>query len=147
MKIAVLTKMFSITFFFFYSVRALHIFCQNRFPLVKARRWNCDFSLKGHFKNLTWDKVKDQGHGLIGKGHVAHQSIHIVDLNTSKVFSHRSSLSLLKCIAENLWVTFHDLKRLGKMRRGHWSQFSDSGCQVYLQPLTRCLRLLGMLFV
>ena len=40
---------------------------------------------------------------------------------------------LSKVIAEkNCWWTFMTWNDLGDMARGHWSQYSDSGCQVYL---------------
>ena len=48
---------------------------------------------------------------------------------------HRSSWSLSKVIPENCWwpsITWNDL---GDMTRGHRSQYSDSGCQVYLYPM------------
>ena len=44
---------------------------------------NYHFTLKGHFENLA----KGQGHDLIGAGHDAYQSIRIVGLSTSMVFS------------------------------------------------------------
>ena len=44
---------------------------------------NYFLTLKGHFENLT----SGQGHDLTEKGHVAYQSIRIVELNTSDVFS------------------------------------------------------------
>ena len=59
------------------------LFCQHRVPLLKMRRMNYKLTLKCHFENLT----KGQGHDLIGKGHVACQSICIVDPNTCKLFS------------------------------------------------------------
>ena len=74
-----------------------------------------------------------KGCNLTGKDHVAYQSIRIVDLKHLRCF-HRSSLSPSKGIAEKLLVTFHNLKNLGVMRRGHWSQFSYSWCQVHLSP-------------
>ena len=40
-------------------------------------------TLKRHVENLT----SGQGHDLTQKGHVAYQSIRIVGLNTSMVFS------------------------------------------------------------
>ena len=39
---------------------------------------------------------------------------------------------LCKVIAEQLLVTFYDLKSPGDMGRGHRSQYSDSGCYIYL---------------
>ena len=39
---------------------------------------NYNLALKGHLENLT----SDQGHDLIGKGHVAYQSSRMVVLNT-----------------------------------------------------------------
>ena len=59
-------------------------------PLVKWRQMNYHFTLKGHFKNLT----KGQGHDLIGKGHDAYQSIRIVGLSTSMVFSSLEPVSI-----------------------------------------------------
>ena len=44
---------------------------------------NYNLTLKGHFENL----IASQGHDLIGKGHVAYQSICVVVLNPSIVFS------------------------------------------------------------
>ena len=44
---------------------------------------NYHLTLKGHVENLT----SGQGHDLTLKGHVAYQSICIVGLNTSIVFS------------------------------------------------------------
>ena len=44
---------------------------------------NYNLTLKGQLENLT----SGQGHDLTGKGHVAYQSIRIVELNTSKAFS------------------------------------------------------------
>ena len=44
---------------------------------------NYNLTLKGHLENLT----SGQGHELIGKGHVAYQSIRMLVLNTSMVFS------------------------------------------------------------
>ena len=59
------------------SVKARHSFCQHRVSLVKPRRM--DYKLtKGHVEN---------GHNLIGETHVAYQSIRIVSLNTSIIFS------------------------------------------------------------
>ena len=43
---------------------------------------NYNLMLKGDVENLT----SGQGHDQTGKGYVACQSIHIVDLNTPKVF-------------------------------------------------------------
>ena len=43
---------------------------------------NYKLTSKGHFENLT----SGQGHDVTGKGHVANQSIRIVELNTSEVF-------------------------------------------------------------
>ena len=42
-----------------------------------------NLTLKGHAKNLTSGKR----HDLIRKGHVAYQTIRIVNMNTSMVFS------------------------------------------------------------
>ena len=42
-----------------------------------------NLTFKGHFEILT----EGQGHDLIRKGHGAYQSIRIVGLNTSIVFS------------------------------------------------------------
>ena len=44
---------------------------------------NYNLTLKGHFKNLT----KGQGHDLIGKCHDAYQSIRIVGMSASMMFS------------------------------------------------------------
>ena len=61
-------------------------------------------------KNLT----SGQGYDLIRNGHAAYQSIHIVSLNTSMVFSSLKLVSiksyLIYGIAELLLVTFYDLK-------------------------------------
>ena len=62
-------------------------------------------TLKCYVENLT----KGQGHDLIGKGYVAHQSIRIVGLSTFIIF-HRSDLFLSKGIVEKLLVSFYDLK-------------------------------------
>ena len=42
-----------------------------------------NLTLKGHAENLT----SGQGHDLTQKGHVSYQSIGIVGMNTSMVFS------------------------------------------------------------
>ena len=44
---------------------------------------NYQLTLKGHLENLTGG----QGHDLIGKGNDAYQSIRIINLSTSMVFS------------------------------------------------------------
>ena len=69
---------FSITF---YSRKAGYLFCWNRVPLAETRGMKYQFTLKGHLENLT------KGHDLTSKGHVAYQSIRIVGLNPSQVFS------------------------------------------------------------
>ena len=67
----------------FDSAKTQYLFCQNRVSLVETRRMIYNLTLKGHFENLT----SGQGHDLTRKGHVAYQSIGIVGLNTSMVFS------------------------------------------------------------
>ena len=52
-------------------------------------------------------------------------------------YLHRFSLPLSKVVAEKLLVTFHNLigsVDLVDVTRGHRSQYSDSGWQVYLYP-------------
>ena len=69
---------------------------------------------------------------LIRKGNVAYQSIRNVSLNTYMVF-HRSTITIKLLPKKNCWwpfMTWNDLRDI----RGQWSQYSDSGCQVYLQP-------------
>ena len=44
---------------------------------------NYNLTLQGYFENMT----SGQGHDLSRKGHVAYQSIRMVGLNTSMVFS------------------------------------------------------------
>lgn len=46
---------------------------------------------------------------------------------------HRSSWSPSKEVAEKLLVSFLDLQWPWRLVRGHWSQYSSSGCQVYLE--------------
>ena len=82
---------------------------------------------------------------MTGKGHVAFQSICIVDLKTSKVFP-RSSMSLSKVITESCWRPFMICNNLGDIKTSHWSQFWDSECQIYMY-LTRCFRVFRMIFV
>ena len=62
-----------------------HPCCRHYIPLFKfkTRRMKYNLTLKVNFENL----ISDQGHDLIGKGHVEHQSIHVVVLNTSMAFS------------------------------------------------------------
>ena len=69
----------------FDSVVRRHSFDQHRVSLVKTRRMNYSWTLKGHSENST----SGQGHDLIGKGHIAYQSIMIcmVVLNTSMTLS------------------------------------------------------------
>ena len=64
-----------------------------------------NLTLKGHVENLT----SGQGHDLARKGHVAYQSIRIVGLNTSMVFSLLYLVSI-KSYCRKLLVTFHDPK-------------------------------------
>ena len=67
----------------FDSVKTGYSFYQHRIYLLKTRRMNYNLTLKGHFENLT----SGQGHDLIGKGHVAYQSIRMVVLNTPMVLT------------------------------------------------------------
>ena len=67
----------------FDSVKTQYFCCHHRVSLVKPRRMIYNLTLKGHVESLT----SGQGHDLTRKGHVAYQSIRIVDLNTSMVFS------------------------------------------------------------
>ena len=67
----------------FDSVNTLHSFCQHRVYLVKTRRMNYNLTLKCNIETLT----SGQGHDLIRKGHAAYQSIRMVNLNASMVFS------------------------------------------------------------
>ena len=39
-----------------------------------------------------------------------------------------------KWLPKNCWWPFMTWNDLGDMGRGHWSQYSDSECQVHLQP-------------
>ena len=73
-KIAVLRRRFSVITFD--SVKTRHSVCQHRFSLFKTRRMNYNLTLKGNIETLT----SGQGHDLIGKGHVAYQSIRMVYL-------------------------------------------------------------------
>ena len=52
-------------------------FYQHRASLIESRRMNYILTSKGHIEKLTYG----QGHGRMGKGHVANQAIRIVDLN------------------------------------------------------------------
>ena len=88
---------------------------------------NYNFTLKGHFENFT----AGQGHDLIKKrsccisvdpyGHPEH-----IYGNAIALAGHYQNL-----LPKKLLVTFYDL---GDIVRGHWSQYSDSGCQFYLEP-------------
>ena len=80
---------------------------------MQASRFSCQdaskelkFDFKGHVESLTFG----QGHAFMGKGYVAYQSIGIVGLNASMVFSSRSSFYRSNVIAKKLLMTFHDLK-------------------------------------
>ena len=64
-------------------------------PLVELRRMNYNFTFKRHLGNLS----SGPGHDLAGKGHVAFQSICIVKLKSSKVFS---SLRHVACLYQRL---------------------------------------------
>ena len=57
---------------------------------------------------------------------------------------HRSSWSLSKVIVEKQLVTFDGLKWPCRHDEG-WSQYSDSGCQVYIHA-TRCMRVFFMVW-
>ena len=111
---------------------------QHRVPLVKARWMNHNLTLKGHVESFT----SGQGHNLIGKGHVAYQSIRIVGLNTPIYMViwcfYRSSLSLSKVIAEKLLVTFHDLK-WSRWHEGRGSLVAIFRFRVSSLPVTRCV--------
>ena len=85
-----------------------HSFCQHRVSLVETRRINYNLTLKGHFEYLIYS----QGHDMIGKGHVAFQSILIVGLNTSIIYGVFIALAGLyqKLLPKKLLMTFRGLK-------------------------------------
>ena len=64
-------------------VKTRQLFCQHRVFLVNTRRMTYKLTLKSHVESLT----SGQGHDLTRKGHVAYQSIRIVNQNTAMVFS------------------------------------------------------------
>ena len=95
-KIAVFTKTsFSVITF---DSNKSHQFYQHRVPLVEKRGMNYKLTWKGHFENLT----SGQGHDLTRKSHVAYQSIRIVELNTSDMFSPLQHFSI-KSYSKNCW--------------------------------------------
>ena len=107
----------------------------------KVTNFTWSFDLKKGVENLT----SGQDHALIRKVHLAYRSIRIVDLNTSMVFLHCSSLSLSKGIAEKLLVTFHDLK--WPCRHQERSLVAIFRFRVSSLPVTRCLRVFQIVFV
>ena len=82
------------------------LFFQYCAPLVEMRRMNYNLTFKRHLGNLS----SGPGHDLAGKGHVAYQSICIVKLKSSKVFSSlRHVACLYQKLLKKLLEAFHDL--------------------------------------
>ena len=105
---------------------------------------NYHLTLKGHVVKFDLGKSQTQGHGLIGKDHAPYQSIRIVVLNTSKVFSPLYLVSI-KSYCRKLPVIFNDLK---------WPWGNEEGSlvaiflfKVSIPHVLRWLRVFRMVFV
>ena len=112
----------------FDSVNARHLFCEHRISLVKTRLMNYDLILEAMLK--IWPKVKVM---TWSEKVMFYFSRFVSSAWTQLWCLHRSIWSLSKAVAEkNCWWPFMKWNSLGDMTKGHWSQYSYSGCQVYL---------------
>ena len=94
----------------FDSGKARRLFCHHRVSLVQTRRINYKMTLKSYVKKMTWGKGPDND--LIGKCHVAFQSIHIDYRHLEHIYCVLIALDCLhqKLLPKKLLVTYNDLK-------------------------------------
>ena len=106
--------------------------CQHRICFLETRQKNYNVTLIGHFENLTsrsfqvrsWsDRKRSCCISVDPYGRLEHIYGVLIAL-----------AGLYQILPKNCWRPFMTWNDLGDMARGHWSQYSGSGCQVYQWP-------------